>query len=90
MDTDLDYVLGGFVTRTVTFPLWDGGAIRIVDIGTDVLDTAKLSVFNISKNSTTIEVLLGMRLINLLSQTVMNFIIVTYLMLIVLQNLESP
>ena len=51
--TDLDYVLGGFVTRTVTFPLWDGGAIRIVDIGTDVLDTAKLSVFNISKNSTT-------------------------------------
>lgn len=51
--TDLDYVLGGFVTRTVSFPLWDGSAIRIADIGTDVLDTAKLSVFNISKNSTT-------------------------------------
>ena len=49
--TNLDYVLGGFVTRTVTFPLWDGGAIRIVDIGTDVVDTAKLVVFNISKNS---------------------------------------
>jgi hypothetical protein len=27
--TDLDYELGGFVTRTVTFPLWDGSAIRI-------------------------------------------------------------
>ncbi len=51
VDTDLDYVLGGFVTRTVSFPLWDGSAIRIVDIGTDVVDTAKLSVFNISKNS---------------------------------------
>jgi hypothetical protein len=49
--TDLDYVLGGFVTRTVTFPLWDGSAIRIADIGTDVVDTAKLVVFNISKNS---------------------------------------
>ena len=49
--TNLDYVLGGFVTRTVTFPLWDGGAIRITDIGTDVVDTAKLVVFNISKNS---------------------------------------
>jgi hypothetical protein len=51
--TDLDYVLGGFVTRTVTFPLWDGSAIRIVDIGTDVVDTSKLVVFNISKNSAT-------------------------------------
>ncbi len=49
--TNLDYVLGGFVTRTVTFPLWDGSAIRIADIGTDVVDTAKLVVFNISKNS---------------------------------------
>jgi len=49
--TDLDYELGGFVTRTVTFPLWDGSAIRITDIGTDVVDTAKLVVFNISKNS---------------------------------------
>ena len=49
--TDLDYVLGGFVTRTVSFPLWDSGAIRIVDIGTDVVDTSKLVVFNISKNS---------------------------------------
>ena len=51
--TDLDYELGGFVTRTVTFPLWDGGAIRIADIGTNVSDTAKLVVFNISKNSAT-------------------------------------
>ena len=42
VDTDLDYVLGGFVTRTVSFPLWDGSAIRIADIGTDVVDTAKL------------------------------------------------
>jgi len=33
--------------------LWDGSAIRIVDIGTDVLDTSKLVVFNISKNSAT-------------------------------------
>ncbi len=49
--TDLDYVLGGFTTRTVSFPLWDGSAIRITDIGTDVVDTAKLVVFNISKNS---------------------------------------
>ena len=49
--TNLDYVLGGFVTRTVSFPLWDGSATRIVDIGTDVLDTSKLVVFNISKNS---------------------------------------
>ncbi len=52
--TDLDYVLGGFVTRTVTFPLWDGSAIRIVDIGTDVvLDTAKLVAFNVTRNRAT-------------------------------------
>ncbi len=49
--TNLNYVLGGFVTRTVTFPLWDGSAIRIVNIGTNVVDTSKLVVFNISKNS---------------------------------------
>ena len=53
MTTNLDYVLGGFVTRTVTFPLWDGSATRITDIGTDVVDTSKLAVFNISKNSAT-------------------------------------
>ena len=51
--TDLDYVLGGFVTRTVTFPLWDGGAIRIVDIGTDVVDTSKLVAFNVTRNRAT-------------------------------------
>lgn len=51
VSNDLDYVLGGFVARTVSFPLWDGGAIRIADIGTDVADTTKLVVFNISKNS---------------------------------------
>ncbi len=49
--TNLDYVLGGFVTRTVTFPLWDGGAIRIVDIGTDVVDTAKLVAFNVTRKN---------------------------------------
>ncbi len=53
VDTDLDYVLGGFVTRTVTFPLWDGGAIRIVDIGTDVVDTSKLVAFNVTRNRAT-------------------------------------
>ena len=51
--TDLDYVLGGFVTRTVTFPLWDGDAIRIVDIGTDVVDTSKLVAFNVTRNRAT-------------------------------------
>ena len=51
--TNLDYVLGGFVTRTVTFPLWDGGAIRIVDIGTDVVDTSKLVAFNVTRNRAT-------------------------------------
>ena len=51
--TDLDYVLGGFVTRTVTFPLWDGGAIRIADIGTDVVDTSKLVAFNVTRNRAT-------------------------------------
>ncbi len=51
--TNLDYVLGGFVTRTVTFPLWDGGAIRIANIGTDVVDTAKLVAFNVTRNRAT-------------------------------------
>jgi hypothetical protein len=51
--TNLDYVLGGFVTRTVTFPLWDGGGIRIVDIGTDVVDTSKLVAFNVTRNRAT-------------------------------------
>ena len=51
--TNLDYVLGGFVTRTVTFPLWDGGGIRIVDIGTNVVDTSKLVAFNVTRNRAT-------------------------------------
>jgi hypothetical protein len=51
--TDLDYELGGFVTRTVTFPLWDGSAIRITDIGTDVVDTSKLVAFNVTRNRAT-------------------------------------
>ncbi len=51
--TDLDYVLGGFVTRTVTFPLWDANQIREVAIGTDVVDTAKLVAFNVTRNRAT-------------------------------------
>ena len=51
--TDLDYVLGGFVTRTVSFPLWDGSATRITDIGTDVVDTSKLVAFNVTRNRAT-------------------------------------
>ena len=33
--------------------MWDGGAIRIVDIGTDVVDTSKLVAFNVTRNRAT-------------------------------------
>lgn len=51
--TDLDYVLGGFTQRTLTFPLWDANQIREVAIGTDVVDTAKLVAFNVTRNRAT-------------------------------------
>ena len=51
--TNLDYVLGGFVPRTVSFPLWDGSATRITDIGTDVVDVTKLVAFNVTRNRAT-------------------------------------
>lgn len=51
--TNLDYVLGGFVTRTVTFPLWDANQIREVAIGTDVVDVTKLVAFNVTRNRAT-------------------------------------
>ena len=53
VDTNLDYVLGGFVTRTVTFPLWDANQIREVAIGTDVVDVTKLVAFNVTRNRAT-------------------------------------
>lgn len=51
--TNLDYVLGGFVTRTVTFPLWDANQIREVALGTNVSDTSKLVAFNVTRNRAT-------------------------------------
>ena len=51
--TNLNYVLGGFVTRTVTFPLWDANQIREVAIGTDVVDVTKLVAFNVTRNRAT-------------------------------------
>ena len=51
--TNLDYVLGGFVTRTVSFPLWDANQIREVAIGTDVDDVTKLVAFNVTRNRAT-------------------------------------
>ena len=51
--TNLDYVLGGFVTRTVSFPLWDANQIREVAIGTDVVDVTKLVAFNVTRNRAT-------------------------------------
>jgi len=53
VSNDLDYVLGGFVTRTVTFPLWDANQIREVAIGTNVSDTSKLVAFNVTRNRAT-------------------------------------
>lgn len=53
VSNDLDYVLGGFVTRTVTFPLWDANQIREVAIGTDVVDVTKLVAFNVTRNRAT-------------------------------------
>jgi len=47
------YVVGGFVTRTVTFPLWDANQIREVAIGTDVVDVTKLVAFNVTRNRAT-------------------------------------
>jgi hypothetical protein len=51
--TNLDYVLGGFIARTVTFPLWDANQIREVAIGTNVSDTSKLVAFNVTRNRAT-------------------------------------
>lgn len=47
--TDLDYVLGGFVIRTVTVPSYHPSGNRQVAIGTAVYDTSKLRVSNLSK-----------------------------------------
>jgi hypothetical protein len=51
--TNLDYVLGGFTQRTLTFPLWDANQIREVAIGTDVVDVTKLVAFNVTRNRAT-------------------------------------
>lgn len=47
--TDLDYVLGGFVIRTVTVPSYHPSGNRQVAIGTAVTNTALLRASNLSK-----------------------------------------
>lgn len=53
VSNDLDYVLGGFTQRTLTFPLWDTNQIREIALGTNVYDTSKLVAFNVTRNRAT-------------------------------------
>ena len=51
--TGAAYTVGGFVQRTLTFPLWDANQIREVAIGTQVSDVTKLVAFNVTRNRAT-------------------------------------
>lgn len=51
--TGAAYTVGGFVQRTLTFPLWDANQIREVALGTNVYDTSKLVAFNVTRNRAT-------------------------------------